>query len=361
MGTQEIPGYYVWEAPGAPLAVHLNLSVIDGLVPEVMRGFGALPKRGVEVGGLLLGSVEDGVVRVEDFETVECSYKHGPSCVFGGEDREPFAEAWERWRPGGSQPKYAVGYFRSHTREGFALSPEDSMLLEDFFPGEAALALLIRPSATKPCQAGFFFRDNGRFCAETPLLFPFHRRELTGEEPFSRRPRGAGKPWRERQEFAESAADSEPPHVAGFAPPEAAEPSWKSESAERRGSMLPTWAWLPLAIVFLAIGLLLGYQGAVTMGGRTADSSGFSLNLSVSRDGENLTVRWNREAPAIRNAQRGVLEIEDGAYSKPVALDAAHLQNGTIIYRNSSRRVQFRLVVYESARTTIAETTEWRE
>ena len=38
--TQQVPGYFVWEAPGSPLVVHLNLGVVDQLGAEVMRGFG---------------------------------------------------------------------------------------------------------------------------------------------------------------------------------------------------------------------------------------------------------------------------------------------------------------------------------
>ena len=38
----------------------------------------------------------------------------------------------------------------------------------------------------------------------------------------------------------------------------------------------------------------------------------FALSLSVAKSGNNLTVRWNPNAPAVRSAQRGVLEIDDG-------------------------------------------------
>jgi hypothetical protein len=55
--TQPPPGYYVWEVPGKPVAVHLHLDVLDRIASEVMRGFGAVPKRGAEVGGLLIGIV----------------------------------------------------------------------------------------------------------------------------------------------------------------------------------------------------------------------------------------------------------------------------------------------------------------
>src|SRR5271154_7484672 len=85
---QDAPGYYVWDAPGQPAIIHLHLDVLDRLSAEAMRGFGAVPKRGAEVGGLLLGSIEPGraghpaVVRIEDFEAVECEYQRGPSYLF---------------------------------------------------------------------------------------------------------------------------------------------------------------------------------------------------------------------------------------------------------------------------------------
>ncbi len=75
--------YYVWEAPDQAAIVHLHLDVVDRMLSEVMRGFGAVPKRGAEVGGLLIGTVEPGegdapaLIRIEDFEQVPCEYRVG--------------------------------------------------------------------------------------------------------------------------------------------------------------------------------------------------------------------------------------------------------------------------------------------
>src|SRR2546423_15153141 len=47
---------YIWKAPaGDGPAIHLSLDVVDHMLQDVMRGFGAVPKRGAEVGGILLG------------------------------------------------------------------------------------------------------------------------------------------------------------------------------------------------------------------------------------------------------------------------------------------------------------------
>jgi len=93
-----VPGYYVWAVPGNPVAVHLRLDVVDRLGAEFLRGLGAVPKRGAEVGGVLLGSIEPGlvkdtsIVRIEDFEPVPCSYVRGPSYLLSEEDRKLFDE-----------------------------------------------------------------------------------------------------------------------------------------------------------------------------------------------------------------------------------------------------------------------------
>ena len=57
MDTQIQDGYYVWQPRESPIVVHLHLDVIDRLLAEAMRGFGAVRKRGVEVGGLLIGTI----------------------------------------------------------------------------------------------------------------------------------------------------------------------------------------------------------------------------------------------------------------------------------------------------------------
>lgn len=52
-----VPGTYTWEAPRKPQIVRLSLDAVDRMQQDVMRGFGAVPRRGAEVGGVLIGSV----------------------------------------------------------------------------------------------------------------------------------------------------------------------------------------------------------------------------------------------------------------------------------------------------------------
>ncbi len=112
----------------------------------------------------------------------------------------------------------------------------------------------------------------------------------------------------------------------------------------------------------MLVGVLIGFQAAVTMETRVTASTGgeFSLALSVAQSGDNLSLRWDRQTPAIRSARKGVLEIEEGGYTKSVDLDGPQLQNGALIYRNSTNAVRFRLTVYPTARAGVTETLSWK-
>ena len=348
--------------------MHVHYDAIDRLLNEVMRGFGAVPKRGAEVGGVLLGTIEhdvengseDGsvsVVRVEDFEPVKCDYQYGPSYLLGEQDGEAFREACRRWQPDEARAAYAVGMFRSQTRDGLSLGAEDLELLDEYFPSPAHIALLIRPYGMKVSKAGFFFREDGGFQESTPLEFPFRREALTGEEPVPR------ETMRETMMETRTRAMAEEPReefrpVEPIRPPGPAYAFTLPSKGRLRSSI-----WIPLSFVFLLFGVALGLMIALGRPGAAA-----RLIPGISRGDwrflkteGNLSLKWNRDAPAIRGSDRGVLEIQDGSYTKSVDMDAAQLTSGNIIYRNSSNSVRFRLVVYPKARVSVAETLEWKQ
>ncbi len=358
--TQDPAGYYVWEVPGQPVIVHIRLDVVDRLGMEVMRGFGAVPKRGAEVGGVLIGTTRPGVpaiVRIDDFEAVPCEYRRGPSYLLTGEDGQDFEDCWNRLQPSSSPSAYAVGYFRSHTRDGFSLEAEDMELLDQFFPGPAMVALLIKPYATRVSVGAFFVREHGVFPEKSPLEFPLRRRELLGEEAPARRPLTEGR----RAERRPPMEEANPQTEFGFSEPVREMPAEEAEVPAR--GWRSGWVWLPLTFLFLLLGVALGYQLAQTMGARAAAAAAqdLSLSLSVKRNDDNLSVTWNRFAPSVRAAQQGLLEIDDGGYTKPVSLDAAQLQNGSLIYHNATNAVRFRLTVYPQARLSVVETFEWKQ
>jgi len=286
-----------------------------------------------------------------------------------------FDELLERWQPAPDKRIHMVGFFRSNTREVLQLSPEDLHILETRFPGPAAVCLQVKPYATRVSEATFFLRENNSFpTTSQPPAFPFRRREMGGGAP-SRRPRGA-----ENQE-AEPASDTTLDNaavqgaLAGYDAATAnALPGFALSPASADGESTPSpvvppakprtgWFWLPLSFIFLLLGVVMGFQIALTYRNQqplnpSADPD--FLDLTVVQFGESLHLKWNTEALVFRTAKRGVLHIQDGAGYKEVELQQDDLTRGGALYRNSTSNVKFQLEVFPRDRNSVSETVELR-
>ncbi|HEY1754017.1 MAG TPA: hypothetical protein VGG72_01380 [Bryobacteraceae bacterium] len=376
--AQGTPAEYVWEAAGKGFQIHIRVEVIDALFLEIMRGFGAVPKRGAEVGGLLIGSIETGattIVRIEDFEPLQCGYTRGPSYLLSEDETQAFDDTVERWRPddalrrssppGSTPQRYAVGFYRSHTRDGLTLAPEDLELMARNFPDPSHVVLLVKPFVTKASPAGFFFREGGEFQKTTPLEFPFRRFELTGEEPPEHRPL-TEKKQRVSAEVAHAAPETAVDLVAdrGYLPSpsyQAPDPGMAYSTPPRSGG--GGWTlMIPLSFVFLLLGVALGYLAALNVGPRGISGvTENSLSMVVTKTGDTLSLRWNGESPLLRKADRGVLEIHDGEYAKVIDLDATQIRNGNIIFPHKTDRVSFRLTAYLSPNLSVSGNLDWHQ
>jgi hypothetical protein len=239
-------------------------------------------------------------------------------------------------------------------------------LLDGNFPSPAQVALLVKPFATKPSVGGFFVREKGVFPSATRLEFPFRRWEMTGEEP-PRRPPMQERMRTDTEPASDEAPASSPPREPIDAASPSPQPNYRIFSAEPKeppepnGPRAPksrTGLWMVAGFVFLLLGVLLGYEASrITAPLRGA--SDFTLSLAAEHTGENLTIRWNPNARAVLSASSGVLEIDDGAETKRVQLDRDNLSNGNFVYRNTSGKVRFRLVVYLDSGLSLTEALEW--
>ena len=371
-----IPGFYVWEVPGKWISIELSLEVVDRLQQDVIRGFGALPRRGAEVGGILLGTVSGGgrVVRVEDYHEVPIEYRRGPSYLLSEPDTKAFEAALAQLRNNGASSARPIGYFRSQTRDGVGLGDEDLDLISKHFPDPETVALLIRPFGTKPSIAGFYFKEDGRFqSGPPPLEFLFSRRDLAPDDSTApaERPRGLNVPSRVRR-AASAAQQPEPAPAKNVEPtPAAVTTTVPSEpdkiaapvqvvetSTRRRG-----WIWLPVSLIFLLVGVLAGFQAAMRVGPiQFGGSDPYALSLTVTPAGKDLEVKWDRQSSVIRKALKGSLTIDDSDYHRSIDLDAERLQGGSeLVYRHYSNHVRFRLEVFLKDSSSVAEAAEWKQ
>jgi hypothetical protein len=383
-----------WESATRKSAVFIDFEVVDRLGFDVMRGFGAVPRRGAEVGGILLGTVENGdqaAIRIEDYVPVSCEHLRGPSFILSDADKSRLEETLGRWRRSGERRIYAIGFYRSNTRDGLLLGKEDFELLDELFPDPFSVCLLIKPYTTTASQAAFIVREDGAFTTpEEPSTFPFRRKELGGGAPAGRPGRGRPAPPDTGGGSAEAApvamspagvpeAASEPSTVRTYTPPASAsmlgltstlpeEPPARQDEGGSVPEAPPSrfrsgWVWLPLSFIFLLLGVVLGFQIAIGYrSSQPADPAAdpYLLDLSAVKFGENIHLKWNTEAAAMKRAQRGVLTIDDGGNAKTVELSKDDLGRGSVLYRHVSGTVRFRLDIFPRERNTVSEMLDVR-
>ena len=166
-------GWLVWEVPGKPVSVRLSLDVVSRLGMAVQEGFKALPRRGLEIGGLLIGTARDAgnltVVDVDDFEPVESEHATGPSYVLSDADRRLLKDRIAGRQASTKLPP-VVGFYRSHSRKDFAITAEDASLFSTYCPKASDVFLLIKSNEVGPPTGGFIIREDGKVLSDSPYV-----------------------------------------------------------------------------------------------------------------------------------------------------------------------------------------------
>ena len=401
-------GAYVWQPKDKNFRIEIELGAVDGLVVAIMRGFGAVPRKGVEVGGILLGSssgVARPVVRIDGFEPFPCQHRRGPTFELTPDELQAFRQTVERWQRRADQPRHAVGFYRSHLREGLCLSEMDLAMYDAFFPEALDVALIVKPFATKPSIAGFFIREQDAVRSESSYLeFPFRRRELSEQitqtfeapqiaapsERLAPAPRhetkpgdGTGRLGALRDQIAPS-KEATLPSVAPPASlaPEPPTPREISQAPEWKAG-LPSFEPVPAAPTMepplraeaqpilrryglAAAGLVAGLIGGIALTNwgppalRFAGAEPYALKLSAGVEGGLLQVRWDRKAAPIRQARSGTLTIDDSGKVSQVKLTTEELRNGSVTYQHSSPNVTLRLDISAGENRSLSERAEAR-
>ncbi len=375
--------HYVWQPPDKPFTIQLAFDVIDRMNVEIMRGFGAVRRRGTEVGGVLLGRIDPvgshTYIRIDDFEPVPCEYSFGPSYILSTQDLQHLRKTLAQFDPSAGRDLYTVGYYRSHTRDGLFLDDGDLKFFREYFPDPLHVALVVKPFATKAGTAGFFFEEpNGTIVgAASYLEFPFRRKDLVAspaepeEEPPELRhspprrpvptaPRFQPKPEPEAVQAA-VAPNYETKPIPGLRHDYETKPMFADYVAEPvRSRSRAGWAIFTLMLV--VFGVVAGYQysGTMTQTRAVSSTDPYAVNLTASRVDDNILVQWDRQSLAVKGGWRGLLTISEGADSKSVQMDVPQLQNGTVLYRHVAPEIQFKLEIFLKEQRSVVETYTWR-
>lgn len=382
--------YYVWEVAGKPVGVRFSYNAMDRILHEAVRGLGLLPRRGAEVGGLLLGTVEPGEIlttRIEDVAPVPIEYAFGRFYAFSENDEKVFRETLRQWEPSVDRTLRAVGFYRTQMQDLLALSQHDLRLFQNHFSDPAQVALLIKPRAMRSSVGGFFIWEQGQLRGESSYLeFPMRLPRRAARPASQPVPEPAPQPPPAQEEVrAEAPVDVPLPSFLSVPPPEekrkrnwrwwkraakdekAAEPQAAKEPPGRPPQPFWTswWVQVPILGCLLLVDGLLGFVSARQFHPPPARPAAaprdpYALSLLVVEYGDNLSLTWDRNAPAIAHAERAVLSIADGDQSQSLDIELPVLQSQGfgVTYHRVTDRVKFRLEVFLKSGRSVSETWE---
>jgi hypothetical protein len=314
------------EFRGETVSFQITFDALNQLAAGVMEGFKALRRRGVEVGGVLTGRIDnEGRGVIESIELVSIEYRYGPSYVLSKEEEARLRAAVAKAE---SDRRQVLGFFRSNTRTQLALTAEDVDLMHRNLPASAGVALLIKPMPLGDHVAAVFVWAGDRFRQEPAFLeFPVRR---AGDKP----PANST-----HEEPAQEPAPVTPPlFPAGIAAP-------------RR-----PWVWglasgaVGVAAAMLTLTWWLGRPSGAKAAG--------ALGLMASRSGDQMRVKWDRDSPALEGATFGVVVIRDGPWRKDIRLDPTQLRTGSLIYSPATPDVAFELVIEDGGLKRISESLQ---
>jgi proteasome lid subunit RPN8/RPN11 len=157
-----------WSVPECPFTIEYPAQILDDIRLAVMDAFFSLPRGGAEIGGILLGSFDNGRLVIRDYAALDCEHANGPSFTLSPRDEARLTELVSAHAndTGGRRP---VGWYHSHTRSEIFLSEADLAIHSRFFPEPWQVALVMKPHTFQPTRLGFFFRQaDGGIQADRP-------------------------------------------------------------------------------------------------------------------------------------------------------------------------------------------------
>ena len=149
---EQVPLYVRWSPDRSPHAVELRLDLVAQIGAELAQA----QRMGIEVGGLLLGTLpnsESPTLRIDEVAMIGRRFEDGAIYMLEPGQQHRFGEIREAAK---SQGRVAVGFFRSHLRPGpMQPSVADKALLAEQFG--TSLLCVFADSEPRAANGGIFF------------------------------------------------------------------------------------------------------------------------------------------------------------------------------------------------------------
>ena len=345
----EIPdsGFGIWNVPECPFRIEYAPSLIEEIRHQVAEGFQKLSRGGVEVGGMLLGTREDGVLRLTSIVAIACEHARGPGFLLSDADRQLLSNQLETQSGSGET---CLGWFLSHTRSDVNLSESDLEIYHEYFAAPWQVALVVRPARGGSMRAGFFFRENnGNVQAEKSYQeFDFPDRLAGVIDHLGRGDRRTSPDRRrQREENGPSVVEEFPSQSTSLNSPmfKAGEPN--ASSLRKRLPWIAAWVAAFVAVAGFAVPFISGQK----------DAKAISLTL-LEKQGI-LQVEWNRTPEVSQPGSIGNLMIVDGTETHNVTLGSKDLEAGRFAYQRKTGEIEVRLSLRLPDGTSIQEASRF--
>jgi hypothetical protein len=367
MDAMNETAFGTWTVPASPVDIEYSMVVIDEIREAVTEGFRRLSRGGIEVGGILYGTVEGRRLRIMAVRDMVCEHARGPTFHLSENDQGLLAAQLERER---EDPRLsgmvAVGWYLSHTRSEITLQQSDLDTYNAFFPEPWQVTMVIRPGRAQAMRAGFFVRESDGTVKTDQSYhdFPFpDRLAAIVDRPSRERvspmmippdrsgsfTRLAAQPDAEMEASLEAPPDMAPetdvpaPPSAGFRQPLHRGLGSSYPSAYPGAPRQMPWT----AITVVVLGVVAAIIGMRIFGPRLSSQP---LGLSVSERGGQLRIQWNPASASVANATAASVEISDGEISdgagkQVVNLTGPQLAAGSYTYARKTGDVRVSMTV----------------
>jgi hypothetical protein len=330
-----------WSESERKFAIHIPPDVIRRLGSECWIGFKRVPRRGLEIGGILLGRTETGddvtTFWIDGFQQVESEHRSGPSYVLSESDFSHLQEAIEKNRAA------SLGIFRSQTRsEQLVLQAPDVELFGRCFETGPAVFLMLGPV---PGIAAFFAQADGSLKCIHQFALPSSRMSMMAGNTAP-----VSQPEQPRVLALTEAQPSDLPTEHIEKPTEKAAVVVVPRAAVSKALASKARWVLPLvaALLILAAGASMTWKAPKPLLAAPDLKAPEYLHLTVERAGSALRLLWDQNSSTVHAATRAVLHIDDGNVQTARDLGPTQLSAGSITYEPKSPDVTFRMDVYST-------------
>ena len=372
-----------WSESDHKFSICVPSDVIGRLSAESWIAFKRVPRRGLEIGGILLGRTDtrDDITTfwIDGFQQVESEHRSGPSYVLSESDFSRLQDVIK------THKSVCLGIYRSQTRaERLELQESDSKLFGRCFETGPALFLMLGPI---PGIAAFFAQADGSLKCIHQFALPSSRMSImagasatvsrteppralalqeansldkptepVGESTHSKSPEQpqvlAVPEARSLHKSTEPVVKSAKPISLGVGSPKPVAPKlvWPTSAALSRAvTGKASWILAAMAAMFiLAAAASLTWKAPRPLLAALDRKPPEFLHLTVERAGSSLRLLWDQNSSTVHAATRAVLHIDDGNVHADWDLGPSQLSAGNMTYEPKSQDVTFRMDVYST-------------